>query len=134
MLLNLPVVTLLVLIRLEGLDPNLELAAMDLGAGPLRALMLVSVPQALPGIVAAALVAFALSMDEFILTALVTGSDSTLPLYIFGQLRFSITPQVVAVSVVLLAVSFGLLIIGAILSTLGQRRAAIGAVAMATHS
>ncbi|WP_431324702.1 ABC transporter permease subunit [Rhizobium sp. YTU87027] len=122
--LTLPVVVLLVLIRLEGLDPNLELAAMDLGAKPLVALLQVSVPQALPGIVAAAIISFALSMDEFILTALVTGSDSTLPLYIFGQLRFSVTPAIVAVSIMLLAASFVLLIIGSLLATIGQRTSA----------
>ncbi|MGK9338434.1 ABC transporter permease subunit [Sinorhizobium meliloti] len=116
----LPVVTLLVLIRLEGLDPNLELAAMDLGAPPVTALARVSVPQALPGIVAAALISFALSMDEFILTALVTGADSTLPLYIFGQLRFNVTPAVVALSVTLLLVSFALLVMGALLATRGK--------------
>lgn len=120
--LSLPVVTLLVLIRLEGLDPNFELAAMDLGATPSRAFLLVSVPQALPGIVAAALITFALSIDEFILTALVTGSDSTLPLYIFGQLRFSVTPAIVAVAVMLLTVSFILLVLGAFVSNIGQRR------------
>lgn len=119
-ILSLPIVTLLVLIRLEGLDPNLELAAMDLGAPPLSALLRVSVPQALPGIVAAALISFALSMDEFILTALVTGADTTLPLYIFGQLRFNVTPAVVALSVSLLLISFALLVMGALLATRGK--------------
>lgn len=126
-ILCLPITTLLVLIRLEGLDPNLELAAMDLGATPARALLRVSVPQALPGIVAAALITFALSMDEFILTALVTGADSTLPLYIFGQLRFSVSPAVVALSVMLLAVSFLLLALGAMVATAGQRKSGTAA-------
>lgn len=120
--LSLPIVTLMVIIRLEGLDPNFELAAMDLGATPFGAFLLVSVPQALPGIVAAALIAFALSLDEFILTSLVTGADSTLPLYIFGQLRFSVTPSIVAVSVMFLAVSIALLVLGVLASRIGQKR------------
>lgn len=121
-ILTLPVVTLMVLVRLEGLDPNLELAALDLGATPLRALIRVSVPQALPGIVAAALIAFALSMDEFILTYLVTGSTSTLPLYIFGQLRFSVSPEIVAASALLLGASFLCLTVGVLVSRAGRRR------------
>ena len=72
-ILTLPVVTLLVLVRLEGLDRNQETAAMDLGARPWRAFLTVSVPQALPGILAGVMIAFAISMDEFILTFLVTG-------------------------------------------------------------
>ena len=109
----LPVVTLLVLVRLEGLDPNLELAAMDLGARPRQAFLRVSVPQALPGIVAAALIGFALSMDEFILTFLVTGSQQTLPLYIYSALRFQIRPDLNALSTLMLAASFGLCLLGA---------------------
>lgn len=121
-LLCLPIVTLLVLIRLEGLDPNFELAAMDLGASPVRAFLLISVPQALPGIIAAALIGLALSLDEFILTSLVTGADSTLPLYIFGQLRFGITPSILAISVIFLALSILLLAAGAMISRIGQRK------------
>ena len=120
--LTLPIVTLMVLIRLEGLDPNLELAALDLGATPFRALVRISIPQALPGIVAAALVAFATSMDEFILTSLVTGSDTTLPLYIFGQLRFSVTPEIVALSTMLLVTSALLLVIGCVIGFIGRRK------------
>jgi ABC-type spermidine/putrescine transport system permease subunit II len=120
-------VTLLVLIRLEGLDRNLELAAMDLGATPAKAFLLVSVPQAVPGIVAAALITLALSFDEFILTALVTGADTTLPLYIFGALRFGITPSIVAVSVMLLSFTFMLLVLGAFLSNIGKRKSDVGA-------
>lgn len=120
-ILTIPIVTMLVLVRLEGLDQNLELAAMDLGASPAVALVRISAPQAVPGIIAAGLISFALSMDEFILTSLVTGSDSTLPLYIFGQLRFSITPAVVAVSALLLLASGLLLVAGALIATIGRR-------------
>lgn len=127
-ILSLPVVTLLVLMRLEGIDPNLELAAMDLGASPMRALLLITTPQALPGIVAAALITFAMSMDEFILTSLVNGSDSTLPLYVFGQLRFRVSPSIAAISGVLLVASFLMILIGALVFNAGRKRGAAAAI------
>jgi ABC-type spermidine/putrescine transport system permease subunit II len=98
---------------LEGLDRNQELAAMDLGATPLRTFVKVSLPQAMPGIVAAAMIGFAVSMDEFIMTFLVTGSQTTLPLYIFGSIRFVITPELTAISCLLLAASCVLIVLGA---------------------
>ena len=120
-ILTLPVVTLLVLVRLEGLDRNQETAAMDLGARPWRAFLSVSLPQALPGILAGAMIAFAVSMDEFILTFLVTGSQQTLPLYIFGSLRIRVTPDLNAISALMLGASFGLLTIGALIA-IGRER------------
>jgi spermidine/putrescine transport system permease protein len=120
-ILTLPIVTMLVLVRLEGLDRNQELAAMDLGAPSWRAFLTISVPQALPGIVAGAMIAFALSMDEFILTFLVTGSQQTLPLYIFGSLRIRVTPDLNAVSALMLAASFLLLTLGCLIA-LGRAR------------
>jgi ABC-type spermidine/putrescine transport system permease subunit I len=109
----LPIVTLLIATRLEGLDRNQELAAMDLGATPWRTFVKVSLPQAMPGIIAAAMIAFAVSMDEFIMTFLVTGSQTTLPLYIFGSIRFVITPELTAISCLLLAASCVLIVLGA---------------------
>lgn len=119
--LTLPIVTLMVLVRLEGLDSNQELAAMDLGARPWRAFFSISVPQALPGIIAGAMIAFAMSMDEFILTFLVTGSQQTLPLYIFGSLRIRVTPDLNAISALMLGASFVLLTLG-VLIALGRDR------------
>jgi ABC-type spermidine/putrescine transport system permease subunit II len=120
-ILTLPVVTLLVLVRLEGLDRNQEIAAMDLGARPWWAFLTVSVPQALPGILAGVMIAFAISMDEFILTFLVTGSQQTLPLYIFGSLRIRVRPDLNAISALMLGASFLLLTIGALVG-IGRER------------
>ena len=120
-ILTLPVVTLLILVRLEGLDRNQETAAMDLGARPWLAFLTVSVPQALPGILAGIMIAFAISMDEFILTFLVTGSQQTLPLYIFGSLRIRVTPELNAISALMLGASFALLTIGALVAV-GRER------------
>jgi spermidine/putrescine transport system permease protein len=87
---------------------------MDLGATARQAFLHVTVPQALPGIVAAALVGFALSMDEFIVTFLVTGHDVTLPLFIYSSLRYSITPELNALSTVMLGSSFFLCAVAAV--------------------
>lgn len=121
--LTLPIVVLLVTVRLEGLDRNQELAALDLGARPLRAFFHVTIPQALPGIVAAAMIAFAVSMDEFIMTFLITGSQTTLPLYIYGSLRFGVSPELSAVSSLILLASF-VLIVGGTLIAAGRQRSA----------
>lgn len=112
----LPIVTLLIVTRLEGLDRNQELAAQDLGAKPWQTFVRISLPQALPGIIAAAMIGFAVSMDEFIMTFLVTGSQTTLPLYIFGSIRFVITPELTAISCLLLAASCILILLGAFIA------------------
>lgn len=119
--LTLPIVTLLVMVRLEGLDRNQELAALDLGARPWQAFLRVSIPQALPGIVAAAMIAFATSMDEFIMTFLITGSQTTLPLYIYGSLRFGTSPELNALSSLMLAGSFVLIFAGSLI-VVGKQR------------
>jgi spermidine/putrescine transport system permease protein len=126
LLLTLPIVVLLLVVRLEGLDPNQELAAMDLGARPWKVFLRVVMPQALPAVLAAALLGFAVSMDEFILTFLVTGADTTLPLYIYGSIRFQFTPELNAAAAMMLGASFVLLFLGAGLmwgrAALGRRR------------
>lgn len=121
-LLVLPVVTFIVMVRLEGLDANFERAAMDLGAKPWQAFLYVTVPQALPGIIAAALIGFALSIDEFIVTYLVTGTQVTLPLYIYSSIRYNITPELNALSSMLLATSFILCGLAAVVLRRGRRR------------
>lgn len=119
--LALPLVVLLVMARLEGLDRNQELGALDLGARPWQALVYVTLPQALPGIVAAAMIAFATSMDEFIMTFLVTGSQTTLPLYIYGSMRFGATPALAVISSLVLVSSFILILLGAAIE-IGRHR------------
>jgi ABC-type spermidine/putrescine transport system permease subunit II len=129
-LLILPVVVLVVLARLEGMDQNQELAAMDLGAPPWRALLSVTVPQSLPAIVAAAMLGFALSMDEFILTFLVTSTTTTLPLYVYSSLRFEIDPSLNAISTLILTASLVISLLAALAfagtrTLRGRRRRAI---------
>jgi len=85
--------------RLQGIDPALEEAAMDLGATPLKAFWLVIVPYLMPAIIAGALMAFTLSFDEYIVTIFTSGSDSqTLPLKVYGMVRVGLNPQLNALS------------------------------------
>jgi spermidine/putrescine transport system permease protein len=85
--------------RLEGIDPFLEEAAMDLGATPVQAFWKVIVPYLMPAIVAGALMAFTLSFDEYIVSLFTTGPDSqTLPLKVYGMARKGLDPQLNALS------------------------------------
>ena len=92
--------------RLEGLDPRLAEAAADLYAGPFATFRRVTLPLILPGILSGAMLAFIVSLDDFVITFFVAGGgDTTLPVYIFGLIRMGITPEVNAVSALLLLVS-----------------------------
>lgn len=85
--------------RLQGIDPALEEAAMDLGATPLKAFWLVIVPYLMPAIVAGGLMAFTLSFDEYIVTVFTSGANSqTLPLKVYGMVRVGLNPQLNALS------------------------------------
>ncbi len=92
-------VVLVVLARLRTLDPHLEEAAMDLGAGEFEAFRRVTLPLAMPGIGAAALLAFTISFDDYVITSLVAGVDSeTLPMMIYAMARRGANPVVNAIS------------------------------------
>lgn len=76
---------------------------------PLSSVLLhVILPQAVPAILAAALIGFALSIDEFLVTYLVTGTTVTLPLYIYSSVRYAMSPELNALSTMMLAASFAL--------------------------
>jgi spermidine/putrescine transport system permease protein len=100
-----PFVLLLVAARLQGFDPALERAASDLGANAFRRLRHVVLPLIMPAVFAGALLAFTLSLDEFIITLFLIGADNTLPIYIYTQVKFGITPEVNALATLLLAAS-----------------------------
>jgi ABC-type spermidine/putrescine transport system permease subunit II len=105
-----PFVILLVSARLQGFDRALERAASDLGANTFNRLRYVVLPLILPAIIAGALLAFTLSIDEFIITYFLIGDQVTLPIYIYTQIKFGITPEVNALASMLLAAS--LLVLG----------------------
>ena len=117
--------------RIAGFDRSLEEAAMDLGAGPVRTFLLVTLPAIAPAVLAAALLAFALSIDDYVVTSFVAGVGSTtLPLQIYSMVKSGVSPEINAVSTVLLAAT-GLLLVAAFLLEQGRslRLAAAPAVA-----
>lgn len=92
--------------RLAGFDPCLEEAAMDLGANRIKTLFKITIPIIMPGITAGGMLAFALSMDDIIISFFVTGPDSvTLPIKILSMVRTGVTPEVNALCVILLVIS-----------------------------
>ena len=96
--------------RLEGMDLTLETAAADLYATPWQAFRRVTLPLMAPGIIAGAMLAFVISLDDVIITEFVkSAGQETLPTYMLGQLRRQITPEVNAISTVLLLVTVALL-------------------------
>jgi len=98
---SVPFVTLVVQARLQGFDKSFEEAAMDLGANELVTFWRVTLPMLLPGVLSGALLAFTLSLDDFVITFFTNGPGSTtLPIYVYGLLRRIITPQVNALSTV----------------------------------
>jgi spermidine/putrescine transport system permease protein len=104
-------VAIVVRARLAGVDPALEEAARDLGAGPWETFRRVTLPLAAPGVAAGALLVFTLSLDDYVVTSFVAGPGATtLPLHIYSMLKVGVTPEVNAVSTLLLAVTIALIL------------------------
>jgi len=102
---SIPFVVLTVRARLHGFDASVEEAAMDLGANEWTTFRRVTLPLIMPGVLSGALLAFTLSLDDFIITFFTTGPGATtLPIYVYGLLRRIITPEVNALSTVWIAV------------------------------
>lgn len=102
--------------RLEGMRPELEQAAMDLYATPFQTFRYVTLPLAMPGIVAGALMAFTLSIDDFIISFFVAGPNSTtLPLYIYAMVKRGISPEINALSTLLMLATIVLVVLAQIL-------------------
>lgn len=101
-----PFVAVIVRSRLVGFNRELEDAAKDLGASEWRAMRDIVLPYLKPGIVAGALIAFTLSLDDFVITFFTAGPETiTLPVKIFSMVRFSVTPEVNAASTVLIVIT-----------------------------
>ena len=122
-----PFVLLLVAARLQGFDTSLERAASDLGANTFNRLRYVVLPLIMPAVFAGALFAFTLSLDEFIITLFLIGAHNTLPIYIYTQVKFGITPEVNALASLLLAASLILIAFAFLLPVAGPAGAARGA-------
>ncbi|TVR21299.1 MAG: ABC transporter permease [Ilumatobacter sp.] len=115
-------VALTVRARVRGFDWTLEQAAQDLGSSPFRTFWKVTFPLILPGILAAALLSFALSIDDFIITLFNAGSLSTFPIYIDGSFRVRFPPQVNVLATTILVFSVLLMSIGLLWGLRSRRR------------
>lgn len=103
-------VAIVVRSRLQGMDEGLVEAARDLGATPIQAFRLITLPLIMPGIIAGALMAFTLSIDDFVITFFTAGAGaSTLPLQIYSMIRTAVTPEVNAISTLLMLFTLALI-------------------------
>ena len=112
-LLALPFVVILVGAGLRGLDPNLEQAALGLGATRFTAIRRVTLPQIRPSLISAALIAFITSFDELVVAMFLAGSRMTLPKKMFDNIRMEIDPTIAAVSVLQILLIAAVLLISA---------------------
>lgn len=101
-----PYILMEVKARLAGMDPALEEAARDLGAGPFRAFWDITLPLIMPAVMSGSLLAFAMSMDDVVISIFVNGPKiSTLPLKVYTQLKTGVTPEINALCTIMLAVT-----------------------------
>jgi spermidine/putrescine transport system permease protein len=117
---NISFVVVTVRSRLIGFDRSLEEAAQDLGANGFQTFMRITLPLIAPGVLAAALLAFALSVDDFVITNFNAGSTVTFPLFVWGAARVAIPPQINIIATMIFFATLALML----LTVLQQRRAA----------
>jgi putrescine transport system permease protein len=115
-------VTVVVQARLVAFDRSLEEAAMDLGATPVRTFFAITLPLIAPAIAAGFLLAFTLSLDDLVIASFTSGPGATtLPMRIYSQVRLGVTPEINALSTILI----GLVALGVTVATLLSKRAAL---------
>ncbi len=120
-------VAIIVRARALQLDPRMEEAARDLGASPFTAFLHVTLPLVAPAVAAGALIAFALSIDDLIVTTFNAGvGSSTLPLYIYSRIRFGVTPEINAISTIIVAVTAIAMLVAWRAGAFGGRRTRSG--------
>jgi spermidine/putrescine transport system permease protein len=116
---NLSFVIITVRSRLIGFDRSLEEAAQDLGATPFETFRLVTLPLIMPGVISAALLAFALSIDDFVITNFNAGSTVTFPIFIWGAARVAVPPQIYVIASMIFLFTLAMML----LTVWQQRRA-----------
>ncbi|WP_334174608.1 ABC transporter permease [Pseudoxanthobacter sp.] len=119
-----PIVIMAMRARLALFDRSLEEAARDLGASQMQTFRRVTLPMIAPTLISAAILAFAASFDEFVVTSFVAGTETTLPMYIWSMMRRTVTPLINAISTLALAFSI-LILLGAWAAGHVRRHAAI---------
>ena len=124
-LFNISLVLLLVRARLSGMDRTHVEASYDLYATPWRTFWQITFPQLLPAIVAGFLLSFTFAFDDYLITTFVNGSGTTtMPLFVFGQIKRGVTPATNAVAAIMLLITLSVLLVGQLLT---RRRGATGA-------
>ncbi|KZL89073.1 extracellular solute-binding protein [Clostridium magnum] len=115
--------------RLDGFDKSVEEAAMDLGASPLQTFFHVTLPIIMPGVIAGGLLAFTLSLDDVIISFFVAGPGSvTLPLKIFSMVKFGVTPEINALSTLIILFTMVLIIVALIIKNANINMKKVGAI------
>lgn len=118
-----PYILITVKSRLITMDPSLGEAARDLGASPMRAFADIILPLAMPAIISGSFLAFAMSMDDFIISFFVNGAETmTLPLKVYSSVKVGITPKVNALCTVMLGSAFILVAVGQLFVALSQHK------------
>jgi len=121
---NISFVVVTIRARLAGFNRSLEEAAMDLGADEWTTFRKVTLPLILPGILAAALLAFALSIDDYVITSFVAGQTTTFPLWVYGASRFGVPPEVNVLGTLIFVVAFTFIALQILWSRRGRRSTA----------
>jgi spermidine/putrescine transport system permease protein len=121
---NISYVVVTVRARLVGFDRHLEEAAMDLGANELVTFWRVTLPLIAPGILAAGLLAFALSIDDFVITYFNAGTVTTFPLFVWGAARVAVPPQINVIGTGIFAIAVGGMLVNVLVQNRLARRAA----------
>ncbi|MFN0116628.1 MAG: ABC transporter permease [Paracoccaceae bacterium] len=121
-LFSMAIVILIVRARIAGMDRSLTEAAADLGATPWGTFRQVTLPLILPGVLAGFLLGFTFSFDDFIVAFFVSGSQTTLPIYVFSSIRRGVTPEINAIGTMVMAGSLILLVAAQAAMRRGQRK------------
>jgi spermidine/putrescine transport system permease protein len=122
---NISYVVVTVKARLVGFDRHLEEAAMDLGANEWTTFQKVTLPLIMPGILAAGLLAFALSVDDFVITYFNAGSTTTFPLFVWGAARVALPPQINVIGTAIFVVAVGGMLANIVFQNTRARRAGL---------
>lgn len=120
----LPYVILSVMPKLRQMDPNLSEAAEDLGCTPVKAFFRVVLPEIMPGVITGLIMAFTLSIDDFVVSYFTSGTTQTLPIFIYSMTRKRVSPEINALSALLFAIILVLLVIINLRTSRETKRAA----------
>jgi ABC-type spermidine/putrescine transport system permease subunit II len=129
---NASLTMLIIRARFVGMGDTLEEAAYDLGSGPLATFRQVTLPRLMPAIVAAALLSFTFSFDDYVLPAFTNGTTNTWPIVLYSAVRFGLTPAVNALATIMLGVTVAVIVITALILRRSRARARPGQEAAGT--